>query len=196
MRLFTAIELSEPARRHLADVQARIKRLWEPGGGGAKLPPVSWTREGNLHVTLKFLGEVPDERVPEVCEALARADFPREPLRLHAGALDAFPSHGSIRVLHGRVEGDVDALAAVYASVEAQCAGIGFPKENRRFRAHVTMGRPRMPLRGMWDALQQATEGQWPGPVFEAPSFALVQSKLNPAGAIYSTLATFPAPVP
>lgn len=191
MRLFTAIELSEPARRHLADVQGRMKQLWQPAGA-ARLPPVSWTRENNLHVTLKFLGEVPDERVPEVCEALARADFPREPLRLHAAALDAFPSRGSIRVLHGRVEGDTDALAAVHASVEAQCGAIGFPRENRRFRAHVTLGRPRMPLRGIWERIETATEGQWPGPAFEAHSFALVQSRLNPAGSIYTTLATFP----
>ena len=191
MRLFTAIELPDPARRHLADVQARLKQLWQPAAA-TRFPPVSWTREKNLHVTLKFLGEVPDERVPGVCEALAQATFPREPLKLHAAALDAFPSHGSIRVLHARIEGDADALAAVHASIEAQCASLGFPRENRRFRAHVTMGRPRAPLRGAWDALERATSGTLPGPEFEAPSFSLVQSKLNPAGAIYTTLATFP----
>ena len=194
MRLFTAIDLPGPARRHLADVQARMKELWRPGGA-TRLPPVSWTRENNLHVTLKFLGEVPDDRLPEVCEALARAEFPARPLRLHAAALDAFPSRGSIRVLHARVEGDTDALAAVHASVEARCGAIGFPRENRRFRAHVTMGRPRMPLRATWEALEQATEGRWPGPVFEAPHFSLVQSRLNPAGSIYTTLATFPRAV-
>lgn len=191
MRLFTAIELPEPVRRHLAHVQAQLKRLAEQGGP-PQFPAVSWTKESNLHVTMKFLGEVPDERVPEVREVLARVEFPSPALRLHAAALDAFPTHNSIRVLHARVEGDVERLAALHHTIEARCEPLGFAKENRRFRAHVTMGRPRMPLRGAWELLQEATAGRWPGPVFEASHFALVQSRLNPAGAGYTTLATFP----
>src|SRR4051812_47105822 len=127
MRLFTAIELPDPVRQHLSEVQARVKRLWEREPKG--LPPVSWTREGSLHVTLKFLGEVPDERVPQVGEALARVEFPGPALRLHATALDAFPTRNAIRVLHARVEGDVDRLAALHAAIEQQCGAIGFPRE-------------------------------------------------------------------
>ena len=143
MRLFTAIELPDSARRHLSDVQARLKRLWEPGA----LPPVSWTKESNLHVTLKFLGEVPDDRVPEVCNALARVRFPPAPLALRAEALDVFPSRGSVRVIHAKVGRDVEQLSALFSSVESQCAPIGFPRENRRFRGHVTMGRARAAAR-------------------------------------------------
>jgi 2'-5' RNA ligase len=191
MRLFTAIELSDPARRHLSGVQAQLKGLWAPGQA-RNFPPVSWTREGNLHVTLKFLGEVADEQVPRLREALSRVEFPRPALDLRAEALDVFPSRGSIRVIHAQVGGDVERLAAAHDAIEAQCASIGFPRENRRFRAHVTMGRPRAPLRGAWEALQAATDGMWPGPAFEASRFALVQSRLNPAGAIYTNVATFP----
>src|SRR5947207_35450 len=145
MRLFTAVELSDPARRHLSEVQARMKRL--------TLPPISWTKEPNLHVTLKFLGKMADERVPELCAALARVEFGPPALQLRAQALDVFPSRGSIRVIHARIEGDVDRLVALHESIEAQCEPLGFPSENRRYRPHVTMGRPRAPLRGAWERL-------------------------------------------
>jgi 2'-5' RNA ligase len=54
------------------------------------------------------------------------------------------------------------------------------------------MGRPRAPLRGAWERLEESTRGCWPGPTFEATSFSLIQSQLNPAGAVYATVATFP----
>jgi 2'-5' RNA ligase len=184
MRLFTAIELPEPVRRHLADVQARLKRL--------TLPPVSWTKETNLHVTLKFLGEVTDDRLPELCAALAPLEFGAPALELRAEALDVFPSRGSIRVIHGRIDGDVERLIDLHRSIEGQCASLGFPREDRRYRPHVTMGRPRAPLRGAWDRLQEATDDSWPGPPFEVATFSLVHSRLNPAGAVYTTVATFP----
>ena len=191
MRLFTAIELPEPVRRHLAHVQAQLKRLAEQGDP-PQFPAISWTKESNLHVTMKFLGDVPDERLPGITDALAGVKNGASPLRLHAAALDAFPTHNSIRVLHARVDGDVEPLAALHHAIEAQCEPLGCPKENRRFRAHVTMGRPRVPLRGAWELLQEATAGRWPGPAFEASEISLVQSRLNPAGAVYTTLATFP----
>lgn len=192
MRLFTAIELSDPARHHLADIQARLKRLWDQEPKG-RLPPVSWTREGNLHVTLKFLGDVADERAPELCEALARVELRPSALRLHAEALDVFPSRGAIRVIHGRIAGDVERLAALHGAIELECSRLGFPREKRRYRAHVTMGRPRIALRGAWERLEQSTSGCWPGPRFEGHQFSLVQSQLNLRGSIYTTLARFPA---
>jgi 2'-5' RNA ligase len=190
MRLFTAVELPDPARRHLADVAAEIRVRLEEGG---KRSAISWTRESNLHVTLKFLGEVPDARVPAICDALRAAKQNPPAIRLYAEGIDAFPTRSSIRVLHARVAGDTERLVALYDAIEAQCAALGFPRENRRFRPHVTLGRPREPLRGVWEMLEQATAGRFPGPEFHATSFSLVQSKLSPAGAVYSTVETFPA---
>jgi 2'-5' RNA ligase len=191
MRLFTAIELPEPVRRHLFDVAAELRRQLEAGSG--RRPAVSWTKEPNLHVTLKFLGEVPDARVPSVCDALRAVKQNPPALRLHAEGVDTFPSRNAVRIIHAKVAGDADRLAALYDAIEARCAALGFPRENRRFRPHVTIGRPREPLRGVWGTLEQAASGRFPGPEFHATSFSLVQSRLSPAGAIYSTVATFPA---
>jgi 2'-5' RNA ligase len=156
-------------------------------------PAVSWTKESNLHVTLKFLGEVPDAQVSAICDALRTVKHAPPALHLRADGIDAFPSRSAARVLVAKMAGDIDRLVALHDTIEGQCAGLGFPRENRRYRPHVTVGRPREPLRGAWDPLQQATAGRFPGADFDATGFSLVQSKLNPAGAIYTTIATFPA---
>jgi RNA 2',3'-cyclic 3'-phosphodiesterase len=190
VRLFIAIELPEPVRQHLFRVATEMKRVLESRDGR---PAVSWTRESNLHVTLKFLGEVPDAQVSPICDALRTVKQSPPALHLRPDGIDAFPSRNAARVLVARVAGDVDRLVILHALIEARCATLGFPRENRRYRPHVTVGRPREPLRGAWDDLQQATSARFPGPEFEASGFSLVQSKLNPAGAIYTTVATFPA---
>lgn len=187
MRLFLAIELPDPVRRHLFDVATELKRTL---GSSA---PVSWTKEPNLHVTLKFLGEVPDDRVPVICDALRVIKQSPPALRLRGEGIGAFPSRGSIRVLHARVWGDGDRLVTLHAQIESRVAALGFPRENRRFQPHVTLGRPREPLRGVWEALESAVAGRFPGPEFFTTSFTLVQSRLNPAGAVYTAVASFPA---
>src|SRR5688572_2115785 len=190
MRLFTAIELPDDVRRHVADVATKARQALESRDSR---PPVSWTNESNLHVTLKFLGDVPEERVPELLAALRTIRLPPPPLRLRAESLEAFPSRGAARVLVVRIAGDVDRLAALHAAIEDRCAALGFERENRRYRPHVTIGRPRVPLRGMWETMEVAVSGRWPGPEFSSGTFSLVQSQLNPAGAIYTTVAAFRA---
>ena len=189
MRLFIAIELPAPVRRHLAVLAASLRESLDRA---SRPVPISWTRESNLHVTLKFLGEVPDERVTEVCDALAHVEYWPPALRLYPEALDAFPSRNVIRVLHARVAGEIDRLAALHAAIAVQCEQLGFPRENRRFHAHVTLARPRVPLRGAWETLQESARDAWPGPAFEARQFSLVQSQLNPRGSVYTPLAHLP----
>lgn len=192
MRLFLAIELPDEVRQHLASVSSSLEASWARPGA-ERWPAVSWTKESNLHVTLTFLGEVPNERLPELQDGLATVPMPPSPLRLFAHRLRAFPSSNAARVIVARVMGHVEELTALHAAIEARCAAMGFERENRPFRPHVTLGRPRVPLRGegAWAALEAAVEERWPGPEFEAASFSLVQSRLNPAGAVYTRLATF-----
>ena len=190
MRLFTAIELPEAVRAHVSAVATKVRQALESRD---TRPPVSWTKESNLHVTLKFLGDVPEERVPGLLAALRTIGLPPPPLRLRAESLEAFPSRGSARVLVVRVGGDVERLAALHAAIEDRCSALGFERENRRYRPHVTIGRPRVPLRGRWEAMAGATSGSWPGPEFSPAAFSLVQSQLDPAGAIYTTIEAFRA---
>src|SRR3712207_508452 len=113
MRLFTAIELPEPVRAHLLDVR---DRLHDP----AEAVAVSWVKPENLHVTLKFLGEVPDAAVGGLLESLARVDV--RPIRLVADHIVYFPKRGPVRVIAAGLGGDVRELVRLYEQIEAACA--------------------------------------------------------------------------
>jgi 2'-5' RNA ligase len=127
------------------DLQARI---FEAANElAATLPPqqlqrVRWSRKvENLHVTIKFLGPVSEERLEALGRALDRelAKLPR--FRLELRRMGAFPSAGHARVLWASAEDGERGLAAVATAVETVCEGLGFAREQRPFTGHVTVGR-------------------------------------------------------
>src|SRR5437764_13672305 len=99
MRLFTAITLPDSIRDHLAGVQDTLRQ------SGEGLPRLSMVAPENLHVTLKFLGDVPDHAVAQLCSVLADVPFPG-PLRLSASHLACFPSGSRVRVIAAGLSGD------------------------------------------------------------------------------------------
>jgi 2'-5' RNA ligase len=186
MRLFTAIELPGPVREHLQRVRAELLKA------GDFADAVSWVKAENLHVTLKFLGEVPDVGVRELVDELAKV--PVGPMRLAADEMVVFPKRGPVRVIATGFGGDVGRLAQLFADVEDACAAAGFEREGRAYTPHATLGRAR-PGRGGADLrrIRDATARHlFPGPEFTADGFVLMQSQLNPKGAIYTPAAHFP----
>jgi RNA 2',3'-cyclic 3'-phosphodiesterase len=114
MRLFTAVELPGEVREHLLRVRGE---LVEAAG---LADAVSWVKPENLHVTLKFLGEVPDPAVGELTKLLGGVRF--EPMRLAADHMVFFPKRGPVRVIAAGMAGDVDKLEGLFAEVENACA--------------------------------------------------------------------------
>jgi 2'-5' RNA ligase len=87
----------------------------------------------------------------------------------------------------------VEALVAVHAAIEQRCRFLGFERETRAYRPHVTLARARPTLAAaVRPQLPKATPTLWPGPAFMASEFVLVQSTLKPPGAEYTTIARFP----
>ena len=186
MRLFTAIELPEPAREHLLRLRAELLKTADLADA------VSWVKPENLHVTLKFLGEVPDAVVPKLTDSLA--GVPVEPMRLTADHVVLFPKRGPVRVIAAGFAGDVDRLSKLFADVEDACAVAGFEREGRAYTPHATLGRAR-PGRGgpgLRRLRDETFERFFPGPTFTADRFVMMQSQLNPKGAIYTPAAHFP----
>lgn len=195
MRLFTAIELPDPVRQHLAGIAGELEEAWPsfdlaaPAEGGYSL---SFVRPENLHVTLKFLGEVPEGRLPVLSDALGRlAARPASPV--HADRVELFPPRGPVRVLAVGLGGDVSAVNSLFEAVEDCCAELGFAREGRGYRAHVTLARARKPLP---KSARAGIEGLWgrrlPGPEFDVTEFVLMESHLKPTGPEYVPLARFP----
>jgi 2'-5' RNA ligase len=180
MRLFVAIELPDDVRAALAAVQDRLRDAIPDG--------VSWVKPANLHMTMKFLGEVPDQRVPAIVDAL-RAITWHGALRLSTGPAAVMPPRGPGRVLVVDVEGEVDGLESLAATIDDACATAGFEREGHPFRPHLTLGRLRPPRRLPPNAIANVDAPAVPVTVTE---FVLIQSQLNPTGSIYTRAAVFP----
>jgi 2'-5' RNA ligase len=182
-----ACELPGETREALAAVQSLLR---ERGAEGLR-----WVRPEGIHLTLKFLGEVPVRRLEAVERALAGAV--REPFRLSVrlGRLGSFGGSTGLRVVWVALEGDVEALSGLAARVERALGPLGFPPERRPFAAHLTLARVREGVsphdrRRLFDLVRSIEVPALPGATLERVS--LMQSTLDPGGAIYRHRAQFP----
>ncbi|MFN3975371.1 MAG: RNA 2',3'-cyclic phosphodiesterase [Dehalococcoidia bacterium] len=186
LRLFVALELPEAVQQALASAWAPLRRM-ERG--------VKWVSPEGLHLTLKFLGEVPVERVPLLEAPLAAAAQVSSTLRLIVSRVGAFPSLAFPRVLWAGLEGDLEALQRLQQAVEKGLSALGFPPEQRPFTPHLTVGRVRDDL----SPQERRRIGQAAGQValppdlsFGAGHLSLMQSTLTPQGARYRCLKAWP----
>ena len=134
IRTFVAVELSPEICKRAADLIERLRMA------GAK---VSWVKPDSMHITLKFLGDVPNVETPEVCSAVARAAARSEPFDLECFGAGAFPDAQRARTVWlGAREGS-EAIIALHDAIDAELHKAGYPKEARRFHPHLTLGRVR-----------------------------------------------------
>jgi len=179
MRIFIAIELPEEVKRGIAAVQEELKR----SGASA-----SWTRPEGIHLTLQFLGEVPDARVQEITAALAAAAEGTGALRLSVAGGGAFPNAKVPRVLWLGVTGDRERLAGLQAKVEGAMERLGFGREERKFSPHLTLARIKFPKpRDNWQQLISSIKDRQFG-TFEAQQVSLMKSELRREGAVYTAI--------
>lgn len=185
LRLFVAVDLPEEVRAALGRLLDDLKRR-DLGG-------LRWVRPQGIHLTLKFLGETPAERLPEIEAALARALRGAARLRLHLGELGTFADRRGPRVLWLDVSGDVPALQGLQAAVETALRDVGFPPEERQFSPHLTLARvPQPPPPGIAERLSEALAAAGaPSGQIDVREIVLMRSTLQPGGAVYEQLAAF-----
>jgi 2'-5' RNA ligase len=188
VRTFIAIELPEAVTRGLARTILELRER-------VATPDIKWVSAGSIHVTLKFLGDVPAARISGITGVLADVCGSAVPLRLHVAALGAFPSARQPRVVWAGLAGDVEPLAALARAVDGALSRIGFAPESRGFTPHLTLGRVRQeaPTR-VKAALGEAIEtSSAPRSLsFEAIAASVMRSQLSPRGAVYTRLALLP----
>jgi 2'-5' RNA ligase len=181
MRLFVALSLPEPVLERLEDLLSEL---------GRAVPDVRWARPGSLHVTLKFLGEVEEPRIPSLCAALsAAAGRAGTRFSMEVEGLGTFGDRRHPRVVWVGIHERTGALAALQEVVEGVCVGEGFEKEGRPFRPHLTLARLKGRFPGLGRAL--ATRAGVKLGAFRVSSFSLIQSLLRPEGARYVPLERF-----
>ena len=184
LRLFVALEPPDLVRRRLAALQGRLK-----AAAGRHAGDVKWVPTDNVHLTLQFLGAVPEERVEAVKAAVAEAAIEARPLHLELRGAGGFPNPRRARVLWAGVGGDVAPLAALVSDLGRRLGPLGFPPEERPFSPHLTLGRSRDPRGAPGLAAALAQEGDGPGAPWRASEVILFQSHLSPTGPRYEALA-------
>ena len=183
MRLFVAVDPSPEVCERIEHAALEIR---------GSSPGSKWVKPGGHHITLAFLGEVDDARLPDVASAVKEAAARRAPLTLRVKGCGSFGKPRRPRVLWACVEGDVGALAAIQKDVEASLAPLGFTPEDRSFTPHITLARAKAPagdpgLALCADAVRDRDFGET-----RVAEVIVYKSELSPAGARYTAVARAP----
>lgn len=183
IRSFIAIELPEEVRRGLAKLRSELER--------AEHRFVKWVDSEGIHLTLKFLGNIPFRQVAEVTKAIEEAAQGIPPFHLEISGLGAFPNLKQPRVLWVGIGGEIDTLLRLQQNIDSALASLGFAKEERPFMPHLTLARIRqgaspMERRNFGElAMSASFEASYP---IDAKAVSLMRSQLTPDGAIYTRL--------
>jgi 2'-5' RNA ligase len=185
VRCFIAIELPDGVKRGLRELQAQLK-----AGSQA---PVKWVDPNNIHLTLKFLGNVAAGRIDEIGQAMTESVRGTSPFSLEVKELGVFPNSRRVQIVWVGVSGELEKLSRLQQRIESGLEKLGFAPENRRFTPHLTLAR----LRDRATPQEREKLGQLIAETeFEAAqsftvnSVKLIKSQLTREGPIYSQLSS------
>ena len=178
IRTFIALELPEELKKNLGRLQAQFRE-----GASA----VKWVRPENIHLTLKFLGDIQADMVAPVASALEKLAAGREPFSFEVAGIGAFPNGRNPKVLWAGMLID-DRLRFFQQELETALAGMGFAREDRPFAAHLTLGRlrdglARKDIAGLIEQYGAERFGR-----FTADHIVFFKSELKPSGPVYEAI--------
>ena len=180
IRTFIAIELPEEIIYTIGKVQEEIK------SHGFK---IRWVRPGNIHLTLKFLGNIKEADTEKVGRAISESVKGYRPISLVVKGIGVFPGIKRPRVIWLGISEQFDLLTGLQKTLDEKLEAIGFPKEKRPFRGHLTMGRikDKIDPKRLHGVLKEFA--QFESEHFFAHRIILYKSELKPKGAVYTKLA-------
>lgn len=183
LRMFVAIELSERVRQNVAGVLADLDRI-----GAA----VRWVKPENLHLTLKFLGDVEEHRLSDLFAGTEEALRGGKAFQITFRGLGAFPHLRRPRVFWIGIEQGAERLKTVQQRIESRLAELGFSRDTKAFAPHLTLGRVKKNPRGIAE-LASAVERMSFGPEeMSVERVVVMKSVLTPEGPNYSRLRAVP----
>jgi len=179
IRTFVAVGLDEELRSGISAVAERVKKL---------APNVKWVAPGNLHVTLKFLGNVREDRIAGIGAALDEVAREIVAFDLSVSGLGVFPNPRKPRVVWVGIEEGRDQLVALAGAVEDRLARAGFEKESKPFKTHITIGRVKegRPVGDLTDGLAGIDADKIGAQ--RVDSVIVMESMLKPEGPEYTPL--------
>ncbi len=178
LRCFLAVPVPEEVKEALKELQELLKET------GAK---VRWVRPEGIHLTLKFFGNIPEEKLPVLVRAAEKAKKETPPFELTLEGLGFFPFQGTPRVIWVGLEGQTEPLLRLQEKLEKAFKKAGFPREKRAFHPHLTLGRVKDP-QGAGALRKKAETLKVPPLSFEVDRLVFYQSVLHREGALYTPL--------
>ncbi len=181
IRTFIAIDLPDDIRQQLHDLQTDLRQ------SVTKTDRIRWVEPKSTHLTLKFLGEISPSQVDDVIIATKQACESVTPFQLSLQDLGGFPNLDRPRVLWVGISGDVEQIRSLAKSIEIEMRNVGFPKEKRPFRPHLTISRIKS-LKGIQPLILAVKNKLFSCEPFEVREIFVMKSQLHPQGAIYTPL--------
>lgn len=183
MRTFIAIDFSEGIKARLVELQNRIR---------SQVPSLSWVKPEQLHLTLKFLGEIDESVAPTVGNAIGEVTARVSPLDLTLKGAGTFGPRDSASVIWVGIKDTGQTLYKLQADLEAALEPLGFPREERPFKPHLTLARNKNPRQSQQVRKQVDREANFAGGCEHVESLTFYQSVLGRDGPVYSVLSTHP----
>ena len=182
VRSFIAIEIPEEIKKELASVRDELKKYL------GKASKVSWARAETTHLTIKFLGDVPEEKIRATEDALRLSTRGIKALTVSVAGIGCFPNLENPRVLFAGTLGSEE-LKNLHAAIEGSLYAIGFKKDEKPFKPHLTIARIKSPIEGkkLSKAIKELKTDIKAD--FIADSVILFKSELSSKGAVHTPIA-------
>ena len=182
MRVFIAIDIDENNRAALGNLQQQLQSKVDIKKGDAK-----WVKPENIHLTLKFLGEIRDEQVVDVCNIVKEVAGRHNSFELAIESVGHFGGR-SARILWVGAGKGRENLLQLQKDLEQQLASAGWPPEKRAYSGHLTLCRVRNPKAGFKLAQIAGEYRDFKLGIMPADSVSVYQSQLTPTGPVYTVL--------
>jgi 2'-5' RNA ligase len=179
VRAFICIEIPSAIKERIENLQRELKK---------NQAQISWVKPSNIHLTIKFLGDVQASKIQSAIDALQKATESLGEFEIEVSGAGCFSSPRNPRVLWVGLSRLPESLGHLHSNIESEFARIGFAREPKRFSPHLTIGRVRSPLNASKTAEDLIATGFEPQ-TFKAAEVILMRSELNPSGSIYTPLA-------
>ncbi len=186
MRCFIAVDINRSIQNKMADLQDNLRQAL-----GSKAPDIKWVAPDLIHVTLKFLGDVPDREIVPICRVAEEVATHHDPFELAIERVGHFRGKCA-RVLWAGVGAGHPALENLHNDLETRLDSIGWPPEGRRFSAHLTLCRTKSPSAGfelarIYSPWQDLDFGST-----DIDALIVYHSQLTKLGPIYTPMGRYP----
>ena len=182
IRCFIAIEIPEPIQNRLVRIQEMLRK---------QIQKASWVKPGNIHLTLKFLGDIAPDDLGSIGRALEAATNGHHSFSLQIGGVGAFPALARPRVIWVGVKAGSERVSSLAQDINSALNNRGFAVDTKKFNPHLTIGRLKEKVNLSRYANEYRQYDRINGAEMTVNTISLIQSQLHSKGAIYSTLQSY-----